>query len=403
MLTADMLVANVKKGRILPCYLPTEGPEAERHLARAAELIALFAAHVGTHRGVLDAALQDRVAGRPDFKVDRGLSKLLEDRTTFRGLAHEEAMELRRQVFEAATVARAAGAFDRKAVLESVAAGLGQTALAVEESLFGDLKTNEVIDATEAIDPAQLLERYNLALAQAVLLRALTLTVTVSEADPPRLRQLLRHVKFHGLLQEAGRDEAGDVVLRLDGPMSIFSATPRYGVKMAGFLPALLLCKQWTLEATVQFGKGRRKREFLLTPEDALVSRRRDVGAWLPDLVEAFAARFAEVAPDWSVDREVPLLNLGGEVVVPDFRFVHAESGWQGWLEVLGYWRRGGVARRLQVLRGRDTPGLVIAVDQGLKLGKQSVKGLKGPVVAFRDVPNAKKVLGCLEALRVGA
>jgi predicted nuclease of restriction endonuclease-like RecB superfamily len=398
LLTSDLLVADVRKGQVYPRYLPTQGPEAEPYLARAQALIDLFHGHAGLRRGELDEALADRVRGRPDFKVERGLAKLLEDRTTFRGLSWEEAADLRREVFVAAAGARAAGSFSRQAVLADVGRARGWEAAEVDAGLYADLKANEVVVGTEPISPTELLERYDLALAQAVLLRATQLSVTVRGAPPPRLRQLLRHVRFHGLLTGAER-EGDEVRLALDGPMSIFEATPRYGVRMAGFLPALLLCGDFALDAKVQLGKGKRKRAFQLGPDQGLISRRRDVGAWLPELVEAFTARFAEVAEGWVVDDEVPLLNLGGEVVVPDFRFRH-ESGWEGWLEILGYWRKGGVARRLKVLSERDAPNLVLAVDVGLKLGKADVKGLKGPVVRYRELPNARKVLKALEDLR---
>jgi predicted nuclease of restriction endonuclease-like RecB superfamily len=130
------------------------------------------------------------------------------------------------------------------------------------------------------------------------------------------------------------------------------------------------------------------------------VGRARDAGAWIPELIEAFERRFAEVAPGWRVDREVPLLTLGADLVVPDFRFVHAESGWEGCLEVLGYWRRGGVDRRLKALRAHGAPRLVLALEQALRVGDDDLVGIEGPVVPFREVPDARKVLRCLEELR---
>jgi len=399
MLTADLLVAATRGGQVVPRYVPLEGDEAIPWLARAGELIELFTSHVGRRRGQLDDALADRVAGRTDFRVDRGLAKLLADRAQFRGLSGDEAAALRRRVFVAAAQARAAGAFERDAVLEALGEGPPR---AVLRDLYGDLKENETLEAAWGVTPRELLERYNLALAQAVLLRARELDVEVRRADPPRLRQLVRHVRFHGLLQEARRDADGCVRLRLDGPLSIFGATPRYGVRMAGFLPALLLCEDWRLEASVQLAKGGRRRRFELTPEAGLVSPRADTGAWLPELVEGFPARFSEAAPEWSVDREVELLSLGGEVVVPDFRFVHGASGWTGYLEVLGYWRRGGVERRLEVLRTHEAPNLILALDQRLRLGKQGARGLSAAVVPFRDVPSSRKVRAALEALRAG-
>ncbi|RMG18353.1 MAG: DUF790 family protein [Planctomycetota bacterium] len=399
MLTADLLLADVRKGEVQPRYLPLEGEVAEEHLARAAELIALFADHEGRRRGELDDALAERTRGRPDFKVDRGLAKLLEDATEFRGLDAGEAAGLRREVFVAAARARREGDFDREAILQGVGEARGWSAGQVEAQLYADLKANELVVSVPRLRPRELLERYNLGLAQAVLLRALALRVAVHDAPPPRLRQLFRNVKFHGLLTRAER-KGTTVHLELDGPLSLFGNTARYGVRMAGFLPALLLCPRWELDADVRLGKSRRSRRFRLSPEVGLVGRRRDAGAWLPDMVGAFTARFAELAPDWSVDEQVPVLNLGGEVVVPDLRFVHPESGWEGWLEFLGYWRRGGVARRLQALAQHGAPRLVLALDRGLRLDEETLRGLEGPVVPYREMPSARKVLRALEALR---
>lgn len=399
MLTADLVRATARGGLVRPQWLATAGPGGEAARARAAEWIALFDEHVGRPRGELDEAIDERVAGRPDPKLDRGLVKLLEDRATFRGLSSEDAAARRRAVFAASAAAWRGGAFDRAAVLADVAPTFATTPDRLDEELYGDLRESEVLEGWGRVEPDELVERYNLALAQAVLLRALRLSVRVERAEPPRLRQLLRHVKFHGLLQ-AARREGEAIVLELDGPLSIFSATPRYGVKMAGFLPALLLCEAWSLEADVQLGHRRHRRRFLLDPSAGLRSRARDAGAWLPELVEAFERRFAEVAPDWAVDRTVPLLNLGGEVVVPDFRFVHRESGFEASMEVLGYWRRGAVDRRLAALREHGAPRLLLALDPSLKVGKEQLRGIEGPVVSFRDVPDARKVRKVLEGLR---
>lgn len=403
MLTADLLLATRRGKRLTPRYLPTAGPGAEAARARAAEVIGLFEGHLGRPRGELDEALAALTAGRPDLKVDRGLAKLLEDRATFRGLPHEEACALRLRVFQAAARARREGRFEREAVLAEVADEPGPAGAArVLEQLYGDHKANEVLEALEPIGPAALVDRYNLGLAQAALLRALELDATVKDPGPRRLRQLVRQVRFLGLLHEARRDEAGALRLRLDGPLSLFEATPRYGVRMAGFLPALVRCEEWRLEATVQLGPRRQRLELVLGPEDGLVSDGADLGMWLPPAVEALRARFPAVAPGWRVDEDVELLDLGGEAVVPDLRFVHEASGWVGYLEVLGYWRRRAIARRLELLARHEAKNLVLAVDRGLQLGEQGARGLGPAVVPFRELPSARKVKQALEALRTG-
>ncbi|MCA8925222.1 MAG: DUF790 family protein [Planctomycetes bacterium] len=400
MLTADLLQAKVRKGVVEPRYLPTEGPEAAGWQELAQALIDTYVAHVGQPRHALEQALDDLTAGRPDFKVCKGFRKLLDDRSDWAGLTPAVAAERRQALFARAAALRAAGAFDRAQALREAAAELGVEEAELEGSLYGDLKLNELLRAHEPWSAAQFVDRYNLALAQATLLRAQSLKVTVRGAPPERLRQLVRNVKFHGLLTLCARE--GDTLrLELDGPLSLFEATPRYGVRMAQFLPTLLLCADWSLEATVQLGKGRRMRAFRLDPSAALKTHSRDVGAWTPEVVPAFAARFAEVVKGWTIDTAVEPLILGQTVVVPDFRFVHAESGWVGYLEVLGYWRRTSVTRRLEAIEAHDAP-LLLALEKGLKVDGADLA--KRPcVIPFREVPDARKVRKGLEALRATA
>lgn len=397
MLTSDLVRVRTRSGNVYPMWLGTNGGEAAR--AQAAELIALFLEHVGRARGELDEVLADRNAGRPDPKLEKGLVKLLVERSTFEGAAPEEAAARRRVTFLAAAEARKAGAFDRVAVLAKAGSEVGLAPDALDSALWADHPDAERLLAFEAPSPEALVEGYDLALAQAVLIRAESLVVKVEGAPPPRLRALLRTVKFHGLLTSATR-EGEAVTLELDGPLSLFEGTPRYGVRMAGFLPSLLVCERWSLDATVQLGRGRRKCKFHLGPEAKLKGKARDAGAWLPELVLAFEKRFAEVAPEWAIDQEVPLLNLGGEVVVPDFRFVHKKTKTEAWLEVLGYWRKGGVERRLRALKAHGAPKLVLALEQSLALDDEDVKGLEGPVVTYREIPDARKVKNILESLR---
>ena len=115
MLTADLLRASVRGGVVRPSYLPRSGRGAEGWVERATELVALFEAHRGRTRGELTQALQDRTAGSPDFKVERGLAKLLEDRGDFEGRSHEEAARWRDVLFRRAAAARVGAGFARDA------------------------------------------------------------------------------------------------------------------------------------------------------------------------------------------------------------------------------------------------------------------------------------------------
>src|SRR5439155_13450950 len=128
-------------------------------------------------------------------------------------------------------------AVDRSIVLRDAAAQLGLTAEAVEAGLFADLKSEQRLVRFQDFSPERLLHRYNVALAQSVLLRAVGVGVTVRNEPPARLRQLLRAVKFHRLVCEVGGNASTGYRLQLDGPLSLFTATQKYGLQLGLYLP----------------------------------------------------------------------------------------------------------------------------------------------------------------------
>src|SRR5690606_14619105 len=99
------------------------------------------------------------------------------------------------------------------------------------------LKEEQRIVTCGVPDPDWLIARYNVALVQALLLRATEVRVRLVEPTVPRVRQLLRHVKFQQLLHHGRRD--GDTLeLVLDGPGALFRQSTRYGMQLASFFPA---------------------------------------------------------------------------------------------------------------------------------------------------------------------
>src|SRR5690606_28336445 len=114
----------------------------------------------------------------------------------------------------------------------------------VEDGLFADLSEAERLTSADLPAPGELLHRYNLALAQAVLYRAREVEVRLIAPTAKRARQLIRWVKFHRLMHEA-RQDGDDWVLTLDGPISLLRQTSRYGLQLALFLDALCLVERW--------------------------------------------------------------------------------------------------------------------------------------------------------------
>lgn len=406
MLTTDLLQVRSLRGEIRPRYVEVSDPELQEQARR---LIEAFAAFRGRSRGELEVELADLLGSDTALVFHRGLVKLLFDRAELTVDAPTEPSELRRAVFEAAARSwRGRGALDRESTLREAAGALAGRDVAVETEtlerfLYADLKDEQIVSEWKPCSPAWLLNRYNVALAQAVLLRATELVLEITGAGVSEQRALFRRIKFFQLLFQAERRPAG-WRLRLDGPLSLFQASQRYGLQMASFLPTLLHLPSWSLEATLSWGKRREPRRFRLGPESGLQPYGALPGQYLPEELRRFPADFAKLECAWRLADETELLELGGQgVIVPDFVFEHRDSGRRAYLDVLGFWNQGSLERRIELIR-RHAPGeLILAVSKSLATGRDDLESLPASVYVYRSMPLAKQVLERLEGLGVGA
>src|SRR5439155_16995558 len=170
-------------------------------------LLEVFRGQVGRTRGEIEEEVRETFGDDPGQLVHQGLAKLLEDRCDFEVVSRHPPEQLRQLVFACAARQRQASrtdevraGFNRQAVLEEVAAPLGLAAEAIVDGLFADLKSEQRLVAFKDLSAERLLQRYNVALVQAVLLRATGVRVLVRGEPPQRYRQLLRLVKFHRLV-----------------------------------------------------------------------------------------------------------------------------------------------------------------------------------------------------------
>jgi uncharacterized protein len=364
----------------------------------AGRLLELFRADPGRTRGELEEELREAFGDTPAYLVHQGLAKLLEDRCEFEVASGHPPEQLREAVFRAAAARRqarpeaAARGFDRSAVLAEVSAGLGLSPEQVEQGLFADLKSEQRLVRFKDITAERLLQRYNVALAQAILLRSVGVTVHVRGEPPQRFRQLFRLVKFHRLVCEVEKSGPNAYTLRLDGPLSLFTATQKYGLQLALFLPAVLQCRDFDLQAELRWGPERRHKVFALSSRDGLVSPAPDSGMYVPPELAMFAELFRSKVDDWELREETGVYPLGGGFWVPDFRLVHKASGKAVLLEVLGFWRKAGVERHLERLRQHAREPFLLAVSDQLHVEDAELEGLPGGVYRFRQMPLADEV-----------
>ena len=362
MLTSDLLRMRRKGAFIVPRYL--RGKVLTRLQPVAEALVKSLDDAVGQKRDHVMSALDavDHTAG--DRIVVQGLRKLLLDRCTFDIAGGAEPLDIRRAVFETATAMRrelAAGErFDRDSVLAAAASSLGHDVADIELRLFADLRQNLLLTEVKAIDPKALLDRYNLALAQGALLRASKVSIALDKERPGVVRQLFRAARFHGLLHRVEQRADDQWLIELDGPMSLFTASQKYGLKLALFLPDLLRCRRWRLRAELLWGKRKEEALFELGPNDKLSAPRRGVSGVAPQ-IDKLIEGFRKLGSEWEVRVNDEIIALPGEVAcVPDLLFTNTTTGEEVFLEAFGFWSRQAVWQRVETISSKTFPSRII-------------------------------------------
>ncbi len=435
MLTADLVHARRRGDELRLVGLD---PETRAEAVRlAARLVALVRAHVGRDVEALQGALAAVDVPADQVRLKDGLSKLLEDRCTLEAPAGPEPETLRRAVFERASAARAAldpgDKLDRTTVLSSVAQELGIGVDAVEAGLFADLRGAQIVATFDALGPEALVALYERAQAQAVLLRAVKVTATVRVSSPAATRALFRRLKFLRLLhvitrvrdgadnraderfdkRADERDHDGGYRIEMDGPFSLFESVTKYGQKLAMVLPVLEGCESWKLEADLRWGKERRPLVFRLQREatdghagEATAAsspearnQARDE-APLPDEVAALVKSFRALGTSWKVAPSAEILELPDVgLTVPDLVF-ERRGGVRVHLEVLGYWSRAAVWKRVELVQAGLADNVLFAVSSRLRVSEEVLEeGLPGALYVYKGTMSARVIAERLDSL----
>ena len=402
MLTSDLLLTRSRGPYIEPRYVAIEDP-ALIDLAQA--LIDTHAEHQGKTRRELQRALDLLAGDRTDYRIQRGLAKLLGDHyCEFHIDSPQPPEELRYAVF---TLARAHHPVVRETsliypvkredLLEQVALKHQLSSEDVLAGLYADLPENHQLATFAAPSPNELLLRYNVALAQAMLYRCEVLRLSVYRNLPVRYKQLFKFIKFYRLIHTIEGDVDAGYEIGLDGPVSMFRHSQKYGLQMAIFLPALLLCTRWSMQADILRKDGRRQ-QFVLNDQSGLVSHYKDQTLYDSLLEETFATRFAKAKTQWQLERESEIVNLKETVMIPDFTFRHPD-GRTAFLEIMGYWRPEYLRRKLEKLRQAQRKDLLVAVSSNLNVSEDDFTDVPGGVFFFKNKVQPKDVVRLLDQI----
>ncbi len=396
MLTRDLLVFRTRNGRVTPTFIDTSSPEL---LALAEALTQIPAAGAGVERGTLEERAEERATGFPQPKVAAGLIKLLFDRITFEEPTENAAL-LRQRSFDAA--ARVLRELPEGSSVESFESAL---ALAIPEplervrsQLFADHPDNRRMLEWDALTARELLERYNLAQVQGLILRSKRISLRATAPELLRVRRLLRWMKFCRLVADVQSTEP-DLVLDVEGPAAVLSMEKKYGLQLAQFVAMVPILQRFELRAEIAM--DRRPPSLLVLDESAGLAAPKQPLGFTPQEIAVILEKLRD--GPWEVEASPAPRPVGaGGICVPDiaFRAGAAELA----IEFFHPWHRHALGRRLSDVRTRPDASLVLAIDEKL-LGDETLREAVeryGQAVLFRGFPSERALRKLLEG-RLGS
>src|SRR5438270_1963987 len=381
MLTADLALSWQRGDQIKPRYLDADD---EEHLREAGDLIALFAEHEGARREALEESLQEYVGTGTDYKILRGLIKLLTDRCEFETCAPAEPSEIRRALFLKARALHPVVAEEaRSQIITEAARELLCEPEALAEGLYADLPENQKLTGFDPLSPGELLDLYNVAQAQALLYRSVEMRLWLEPQAPEGYREIFGAIKAYRLIHSVRGSAGSGYEVRLDGPVSIFQRSQKYGIQMAVFLPALLLCRGWRMRAEIQARRGRVAYFELTSKQKRLRSHYLSVEPYANPVIERLAASWPKAGGDWSLEKSSEVIALGDSAFIPDFLLKHP-TGARVHLEVLGFWTPEHLRERLLEFEHAGLNNFILAAWDELRGSRDPLTNVPENTIVFK-------------------
>lgn len=360
-----------------------------------------------------------------DYKLVRGLYTLLERRCIFSSWNHSEStanmsgnysgynldpFNIRKNLFEESSAqGYALNDHERKEIINSVASKNRISHETIVREMWADLEENMVLEGFKPIEPEKLISWYNLSLMQTLLFNSTKLEFSVRGGYS--WKRTLRTVKKLGLMynlyyrqkespqedqKKASNNEPNedinpadsgirnsahaninydiDVLCSIDGPLSIFKLTDRYGTAIAKLLPSIIVSKEWSIKALIvrkTATLGKKIYEFMTSDTESpdlpgesdilafnsniknrILEKTSSSFSYLDasfdsSVEQKFASKFEQLSNGWKLIREPdPLIMSNGKGFIPDFAF--EKYGIRVYLEIVGFWTNDYLVRKIQ-------------------------------------------------------
>jgi predicted nuclease of restriction endonuclease-like RecB superfamily len=371
-------------------------------------------------KGLLGERISLLEASYDDYKLVRGLYALLERRCIFRSresqnyianivgntsVTNLDPFLIRKYLFEESSArGYALTDYERKEIIDTVSSKTKISNDIIMRDMWADLEENMVLEGFRTLEPEKLISWYNLSLMQTLLFNSTKLEFYIQGGY--NWKRVLRAVKRLGLMynlhyrqnERPQEDQkktlnqninsansknsahlthnyGNHIVCSIDGPLSIFKLTDRYGTSIAKLLPSIIVSENWFLKALIvrkTDTMGKKIYEFTISSEESLdLPNEYDLFACnngnnkntilekiLPsvsspevsfdsNVEQKFALKFEQSSSGWKLIREPdPLIVSSGKGFIPDFAF--EKYGIRVYLEIVGFWTNDYLLRKIQ-------------------------------------------------------
>ncbi|XES78395.1 MAG: DUF790 family protein [Candidatus Bathyarchaeia archaeon] len=361
MLPSGLLVVYKRKGEIQPRYAKL----SSENLDIANRLIEAYGDHIGEKKKVLASFVADLENEGYEYRFVRALALLLDRRGTFICSSKINPADLRKKIFQATEKYGLATTLEkRQRILEVVASETALSTEIIEEQLYADLDSELILEKFEKPSALELLQQYNLSLAQTLLFDCTELSFKASG----NWQRLFYFVKKLGLIYEVSRD--GDFWVKIDGPASLFKLTKRYGSNIAKLLPVVIANQEWAISAKILWEYTNEICSFKMeSTKHSSLLRKPNLQQVTYDSTgeESFANQFEAVKTGWTLKREPEPVLAGNQVIVPDFSL--EKAGLKVYLEIVGFWTEEYLRRKADKLKQVDVK-MILLVNEALSCEK---------------------------------
>ena len=428
MLPSQLLRVRTKKGAIFPLLIGGENKSG--HLQLAKIIINEFEelAAKKEKKKILYERISLVERNFDDYRLVRGFSTLLERRCQFSKNIHQQdnncenlagPAEIRRLLWEESSRRGFALTESRRnEILTALTSGTMISQTSIMQSIWSDLDENMTLESFDSIGAEELLKWYNLSLLQTLLFTCTRLEFSVSGGAD--WKKILRKVKRLGLMYNL-KDHGGgsenphaendnverskkhpihtniknangqdrELVCTIEGPVSLFKLTDRYGTAIAKLIPFITSSSRWHLHGFIvrKTMSGKKIFEFKASYADFVhlklcepyhsylnssVGGRLTSSDFDSSLEEKFAVKFEYLANRWRIQREPdPLIVGNGVAFIPDFLFEKYDR--KVYLEIVGFWTKDYLEKKFQKISEilyNNNIDLFVAVDEELSCSK---------------------------------